>query len=591
MCLHPISDYDVLDRPIEINKYQHELDNCDYHERNDLIVAKHGDLLVMQLNIRGLFGKMAYLKDLVNDISHGKKMDIILLCEMWQSKNSPPMSLPGYNYVSKYRKHKMGGGVGIFVSDRIRYTKIKINNSYECIEQVVINLVTKQNNTSITIASMYRAPDTNELKLVEEYKDILLELYKFSKSKRLILGMDHNLDFLKNSIHRKTQDFIETNLDNNLLPVITRPTRITKTSATLIDNIFVSQSLMPSSESRIAIDDISDHLPSVIKINDILQKNITIKMITSRKLNDKALHKIHTTLNNQNWSKVITENVDASFDRFHNIIQETLDLHVPITTRNLNPKKYRREPCISQSLLRSIKKQKQLYAKTLRLNVSDFEITKYRNYKKILDKLKRKAKHDFYFNKCVEYKSNVKKMWELINQVIGKTSDKTSVISYIKVNDLEILNEKAIANEFGKYFSNVGRTYAKNVKNSKQNIKFYNNKIDINPKSIFFTAVTKSEVKKIIDSLPNKNSSGYDNISNILLKKLCDPIVHPLTEILNLSIAKGIFPSKMKLAETTPLHKSKETYYTTNYRPILLLLTISKILEKIVYKRTYSFLN
>ena len=84
----------------------------------------------------------------------------------------------------------------------------------------------------------------------------------------------------------------------------------------------------------------------------------------------------------------------------------------------------------------------------------------------------------------------------MINQVIGKTSDKTSVISYIKVHDLEILNEKAIANEFGKYFSNVGRTYAKNVKNPKQNIKFYNNKIDINPKSIFFTAVTKSEVKK-----------------------------------------------------------------------------------------------
>ena len=47
----------------------------------------------------------------------------------------------------------------------------------------------------------------------------------------------------------------------------------------------------------------------------------------------------------------------------------------------------------------------------------------------------------------------------------------------------------------------------------------------------------------------------------------------------------------MKLAETTPLYKGKEIYYTTNYRPISLLLTISKLLEKIVYKRVYSFLN
>ena len=52
-------------------------------------------------------------------------------------------------------------------------------------------------------------------------------------------------------------------------------------------------------------------------------------------------------------------------------------------------------------------------------------------------------------------------MWELINQVIGKTSVKSNVISHIKVNDIEILNKKAITNEFGKYFSSVGKDFAK----------------------------------------------------------------------------------------------------------------------------------
>ena len=91
--------------------------------------------------------------------------------------------------------------------------------------------------------------------------------------------------------------------------------------------------------------------------------------------------------------------------------------------------------------------------------------------------------------------------------------------------------------------------------------------------------------------MPNKTSSGYDNISNILLKRLCTTITLPLSLIFNLSINNGVFPSKMKLSETTPLYKGKETYYTTNYRPISLLLTISKLLEKIVYKRTSDFLN
>ena len=170
MCLHPINGNDNLDRPIEITKYQHELDNCDYFQLTNPIEASHGDLLVMQLNIRGLLGKMSNLKDLVNKVMRGKKVDIILLCETWQNKNIPIISLSGYNYVYKSRKHKMGGSVGIFISERIRFTEDKMNVNYECIEYVVINITTKHENKKITICSLYRQPNTNDSKFVEEYK-------------------------------------------------------------------------------------------------------------------------------------------------------------------------------------------------------------------------------------------------------------------------------------------------------------------------------------------------------------------------------------------------------------------------------------
>ena len=54
---------------------------------------------------------------------------------------------------------------------------------------------------------------------------------------------------------------------------------------------------------------------------------------------------------------------------------------------------------------------------------------------------------------------------------------------------------------------------------------------------------------------------------------------------------EGTFPDDMKRSDTIPLYKTKEKYYTTNYRPISLLLTLSKILEKVVYKRTVKFLD
>ena len=91
--------------------------------------------------------------------------------------------------------------------------------------------------------------------------------------------------------------------------------------------------------------------------------------------------------------------------------------------------------------------------------------------------------------------------------------------------------------------------------------------------------------------LPTKKSSGHDNISNILLKEIIDSISHILCTVFNKSLEQGEFPSIMKLAEVVPLYKGKEHFLETNYRPISLLTTVSKVLEKIVYKRVYNFLQ
>lgn len=78
-------------------------------------------------------------------------------------------------------------------------------------------------------------------------------------------------------------------------------------------------------------------------------------------------------------------------------------------------------------------------------------------------------------------------------------------------------------------------------------------------------------------------------ISSILLKSIGKSISLPLTFIFNQSIADGIFPELMKIAEIIPLYKGKESDQLVNYRPISLLLTTSKLLEKIVYKCMVKF--
>ena len=102
---------------------------------------------------------------------------------------------------------------------------------------------------------------------------------------------------------------------------------------------------------------------------------------------------------------------------------------------------------------------------------------------------------------------------------------------------------------------------------------------------------TVMEVDTLIKQLPNKMSHGYDSISNVMLKALRTSIAFPLCHIFNSSLAEGTFPEWMKRAEVIPLYKGKDMDIMINYRPISLLITLSKLLEKIMYLRLYSYLE
>ena len=137
----------------------------------------------------------------------------------------------------------------------------------------------------------------------------------------------------------------------------------------------------------------------------------------------------------------------------------------------------------------------------------------------------------------------------------------------------------------------MGEKFANNTPKPEKDIDHYLSLILRNHNSIFLAATNPNEIYKLIEKLPNKKSSGYDNIDNILLKAIKNEIVMPLSMIFNESLSQGIFPTCMKLAEVVPLFKSKDRSEKSNYRPISLLLTILKLLEKLVYKRVYTFLN
>ena len=97
------------------------------------------------------------------------------------------------------------------------------------------------------------------------------------------------------------------------------------------------------------------------------------------------------------------------------------------------------------------------------------------------------------------------------------------------------------------------------------------------------------EISRIIASLKCKNSSGHDGISSKLLKSLQPALCLPISILINKSMETGQVPANMKIAKIMPIYKSKEKNNMGNYRPISLLPSVSKILEKAVHKRLYGF--
>ena len=270
------------------------------------------------------------------------------------------------------------------------------------------------------------------------------------------------------------------------------------------------------------------------------------------------------------------------------ILTNTVERCIPERTRYLNPRSIRREPWLTAGLKISIDRNKKLYGESLKYPSMRQE---YLNYNSALRKSIKRAKANYYTDKCKEYKSQTKRLWKLINEIAGKKNDKSNLVDYLKIEDVNVYNAKKISNSFTKYFSDVGEKFANKIPASTKSISEYLKLMGSNTKSIFLQPTDENEIRKIAFDLPSKASCGHDRVSNVLLKEIITHIAEPLCLIFNQSILTGEFPDDMKLAEVVPLYKSKEHYNESDYRPISLLTTISKILEKIVYKRVYKFLT
>ena len=190
--------------------------------------------------------------------------------------------------------------------------------------------------------------------------------YVQTENKVLYLVGDYNINLLNVDSHNLTADFNDTIYSYGLIPLITRPTRVTETSATLIDNIFTNKSIScEKSMYGILVSDISDHYPIFCVETILKSKSINVPFL-KRDFSEKNKMKFLDVMSGLDWEDIYSAaNTQCAFSLFHS---KLIDAHHRCFPEKSFTRTYHiRKPWLTSCLRDAVRKKNKLYHKSVKI--------------------------------------------------------------------------------------------------------------------------------------------------------------------------------------------------------------------------------
>ena len=176
---------------------------------------------------------------------------------------------------------------------------------------------------------------------------------------------------------------------------------MTNKTATLIDNVMISNKLFYNYTPYILLDDISDHYPCLVILHNIYKCKKDKIRITKRTLNDSTINQLNDTLSNTDWNYLEKLDANEGFNKFHETLTLALDRTYPKREYLIRHDKIVRDPWVMKGLSNSLRRQKQMYRNQLGSNNTEL-IDKYKKYRNTLQKILCSSKLQYFTRKCEE---------------------------------------------------------------------------------------------------------------------------------------------------------------------------------------------
>lgn len=540
-----------------------------------LVMDPHKVIRVLSLNTRSLRKHFNDLSVLLNSFQFHHHF--IILSETWiYTDETDRYHIPGYISIAQCRDHKRSGGVIIYIEENIRYNNL--NLTLQTGNIIGLN-VTLENYRMITLIGIYRFCDSSPSNFIDEISSILI-----SANNTAVIAGDININLLDDYA---SNDYLNLMYSHGFISVVDQPTFFGRSDSlpSCIDHIFV-RGLDNSAVYNTVQLNFSDHLGLnlTLALNSKLQAQAKRKTyFFDKKLFFRRLSEID--ISNLYISRA---SLDEKFCWFMSQIVNSLQCSKKCSS-NVKRCNRKRSPWITSDIIR-LSRGKDLIYKLIILFPKNVELkSKFKALSRAIQKAVKVAKKDYFSNLLDRCSNNQKQYWAVINQSLGK---RNPGIQEVAIDDCRVNvlgNERLVAKCFNEYFRD---SVAKLVDELPLNSCVNDDPLSSNMSNSFvFLEFTPDHVKDAILSLANKSSFGLDGISITLIKENIQFFINPLTYLFNESIKCGKFPDVLKTGIITPVFKSGIKTEISNYRPICILPTISKIFEKCVIKLLSAYLE
>jgi hypothetical protein len=242
---------------------------------------------------------------------------------------------------------------------------------------------------------------------------------------------------------------------------------------------------------------------------------------------------------------------------------------------------------------KAIHKKHQLYNRYWKIK-SQTNWYNYKQQRNLCEKLKRSSMRTYMQEKCEKAKHQPRDFWKMVSPYLSNKSNSSESIQLID-NDKYVTNAAEVAELFNDRFTKV----ADSIGNDSQfrddltdhpSFKLIDERMK-NVNEFNFVPTNVAAVEKIIDKTNGNKASGYDSIPPKAWKLSSDIMSPHICNVANKMFELSTFPDSQKKAEVLPIHKSKSRLEWSNYRPVSILTSLSKILEQCIARQIQPHLE